>query len=100
MATVIPFPGVATKAATDIWQSPEVARIAAARETRCPVCTESNDGESYHCATCGVMLHRECYYGRVMPLEEWRAYLRWLDESAMGDPAPPTKCGACRKAGA
>lgn len=99
-ARVIPFPGVAPKAVTDTWESPEAARIAAAAQTRCPVCDEPNGGESYTCETCAAMLHRECYYGRVMPLEEWRAFRRWLDESAMGEPAPATRCGACRKAGA
>jgi hypothetical protein len=67
----------------------------------CPVCrAEPPEPDSEFlipCATCGAKMHCECYLGRVVSLEEWRTYVRWLNTSDDVAPfATPTVCLACR----
>jgi hypothetical protein len=60
----------------------------------------------WSCDGCGVLMHNECFWGRVATLEEWRAFqqssLDALEANGwvIGDePAPPVRCPSCRATG-
>jgi ribosomal protein L37AE/L43A len=70
----------------------------------CPVCLpptpEEDSTDLVDCDTCGAKLHHECYWGRVASLDEWREYLRWVNETPIDQlgaaPPNPVTCPACR----
>lgn len=66
----------------------------------CPVCAGPARGLMlWVCGGCGDTMHQECYWGRVVTLDEWLSYLRWLSERTYpfsGGWPKPVVCHTCR----
>jgi hypothetical protein len=102
MGRVIAFPAVPD---ADLRAAEAVAAMIRPAERRqprpelpCVVCATVGHAD-YRCATCGGRMHEECYYGRVLSLDEWRAHLAWLTDPANfdeNDDGVPIRCPACR----
>ena len=83
----------------------EPSATPAKRTDTCPVCGISETWNVFLGAVdltecrCGVMMHQECYWGRVASVDEWRVYLLWLNTSELGEAfSEPVTCPACRAA--
>jgi hypothetical protein len=66
--------------------------------TRCPICDERNTADSAVCGGCGAVMHDECYYGRVLTLDEWREYMRLVHDGPEVYAGAAVRCPACRGA--
>jgi hypothetical protein len=74
---------------------------APARVPTCVVCGVADPNMSrWSCDSCKAWMHRECYWGRVASLDEWRSYVKWnIDTDAEIIRTPwevPSLCPACR----
>ena len=103
MATVIPIrPGVV------IADAPPPPGPPLLRWAICPLCTVRTTVNEFsmECA-CGTVMHGECYHGRLLPLAEWQAYCRVMNDAVDGvyddegssPPWPAVRCETCRAKG-
>ena len=75
---------------------------------RCAVCGVADPNMMrWSCDLCKAWMHRECYWGRVAPLDEWRSYVRWNNDTdadiirePWGVPSLCPPCGARGNGGA
>lgn len=89
-ARVIAFPGVTL--------TEDAPARPAPISTPCRVCSypiRSNESEGViDCSRCGAVAHEPCFW-RLLPLEEWIAYIRWITETEEVD--RDYICAACRE---
>jgi hypothetical protein len=65
-----------------------------------PVCGYGIRSDEFHenprCARCQLDIHAPCFR-RTLPLEEWVAFLRWVDDKSRLDDSRALICAACRQ---
>jgi ribosomal protein L37AE/L43A len=69
----------------------------------CPVCETGIAGttgklylESWTCDVCGIEIHEGCYWGRTASIDEWREFLRQLEQTPVDDVDIAIICAMCR----
>ena len=89
MGDVLAFPGGPKKLSL---------RESALLKPPCAFCgvALSANGDEYACQRCGARMHNECYWGRVVPLDDWIAYMRRVMETDDDFEPPTVICAACR----
>ena len=98
MRRVVAFPGV-TLTTREIRSEPPPPRPPA-RSTPCPVCAapiRSDDFEVISCTRCHAGFHAPCFW-RMLPINEWVAYLAWVYGAPIEDlDRREYVCAACRQ---
>jgi hypothetical protein len=63
----------------------------------CPICDSNVHWDLFErCSGCDTVMHHVCYYGRVVPVDEWRSFLHTADSMAGERIWPKILCPACR----